>query len=99
MTVVELKPVARLPQRLRSDFGWGYLNDFPTSETSSSGSGLSAVKTWRQLGFNTIPFLGASNYVPKIFGGFPGWPANAYDPGELLTPAQRAADPAWAGLR
>ena len=99
MTVVELKPVARLPTRLRTDFGWGYLNDFATSDaTTSAGGGLSAVKMWRQLGFNTIPFLGASNYVPSIPGGFPGWPPKAYDPGELLTPAQRAADPAWTGL-
>jgi hypothetical protein len=92
MTIAELKPVTRLPRRLRTDFGWSYRNDL----ANDAKGGLSAVRTWRKLGFNTIPDLGASNYMPDV--GFPGFSPKEYDPGELLTPAQRAQDPAWEGL-
>ena len=53
LSIVELKPILRLPQRLRTDFGWDYLREFPTD----AASGLSAVQIWRNLGFNTIPAL------------------------------------------
>jgi hypothetical protein len=53
LSIVELKPIQRLPRRLRTDFGWDYLREFPTD----AASGLSAVQMWRNLGFNTIPAL------------------------------------------
>ena len=90
LTVVKLEPIVP-PRRLRTDFGWDYLREFPTDETR----GLSSLKTWKALGFNTIPALGATNYVPPV--NWPGW--KSPDPGELLTLEQRASDPTWAGLR
>ena len=90
LRVVPLQPI-RLPQRLRSSFGWDYAEEFPTNQTL----GLDGIATWRALGFNTVPAIGAGYPLPAV--GWPGLAAHA--PGELLTPQQRAADQAWHGLK
>ena len=90
LKVVKLKPIT-LPKRLRSSFGWDYAAEFPTNKTL----GLDGIATWRALGFNTVPAIGAGYPLPAV--GWPGVPVSM--PGELLTPQQRAADKAWSGLR
>jgi hypothetical protein len=81
ISVAPLIPVGALPKRLHTAFCWSGPDQFVTDATT----GLDSVTTWRQLGFNTIPGVGAGGATPPT-----NW-------GELLSPANRSG-PEWQGL-
>jgi hypothetical protein len=72
-TVFLQTPVRALPQRLTTAFCWNSPGEFVTD----AAKGLNSITTWRHLGFNTIPGVGASDATP---------PSNLV---ELLSPANR----------
>ncbi len=79
---VRIRPVALpqgpLPRRLRTGITWAYGDLFPGEEAT-------ALRTYRRLGFNVVPFVATHHYDPAV------WP-HLY-----ATPEERAA-PEWEGL-
>ncbi len=79
---VRIRPVAlpqvSLPRRLRTGITWAYGDLFP-------GEAATALRTYRRLGFNVVPFVTTHRYDPAV------WP-HLY-----ATPEERSG-PAWAGM-
>ena len=58
----------------------------PNEFVDDASLGLSSISTWKALGFNAVPSVGASYETP---------PAN---PGSILGPLNRTG-PDWAGMK
>jgi len=81
ITVEPLVPVRALPKRLHTAFCWSGPDQFVNDATK----GLDSITTWRRLGFNTIPGVGAGGATPL----------NHWQ--EVLSPANRSG-PEWDNI-
>ena len=82
ITVKQLTPVPALPKRLHTAYCWSGADEFVNDDSL----GLNSISTWKALGFNAVPSVGASYATP---------PAK---PGSILSPANRTG-PEWAGMK
>eukprot|EP01045_Picozoa_sp_COSAG04_P002527 COSAG04_NODE_92_length_26689_cov_12.755434_12_plen_577_part_00 len=82
IAVKKLTPVPALPKRLHTAYCWSGADEFVNDDSL----GLNSISTWKALGFNAVPGVGASYATP---------PAK---PGSILSPANRTG-PEWAGMK
>jgi hypothetical protein len=91
LTVKVLLPVPVLPKRLHTSFCFA----FPRQFVDDHARGLSSIRTWRDLGFTTVPGDGASYATPFAGGGAtPGGTPKL----PILAPAERSGEE-WAGMK
>lgn len=90
IAVKDLMPAPVVPKRLHISFCYAVPRQF----VDDRARGLSSIKTWRNLGFNTVPNDGASYFAKWTQDATPGGTPKI----PVLAPNNRTG-PAWIDMR